>query len=138
MPRFAVAATLGALAVVVAGGGALPAVALAKEAQVPVVDGSKFAGLKWTFARIKYGSFEDEGGSGSRLAYWDEPWAIDGPAAEQNLTRRIKSVTAIDVGEPIVLTLEDPKLWEHPWIYIVEPSNLELKDTEVPILREFL
>ena len=74
----------------------------------------------------------------SRLAYWDEPWAIDAPAAEQNLSRRIKSVTAIDVGEPIVLTLEDPKLWENPWIYIVEPSNLVLKDTEVPILREFL
>ncbi len=64
----------------------------------------------------------------SRLAYWDEPWAIDAPAAEQNLSRRIKSVTAIDVGDPIVLTLEDEKLWQHPWIYIVEPSNLVLKD----------
>jgi hypothetical protein len=106
--------------------------------QSPVVDGSKFAGLKWTFVRIKYGSFETEGGQGSRLAYWDEPWAIDAPAAEQNLSRRIKSVTSIDVGDPIVLTLEDPKLWENPWIYIVEPSNLVLKEQEVPILREFL
>jgi hypothetical protein len=106
--------------------------------QVPVVDGSKFAGLKWTFVRIKYSSYENEGGQASRLAYWDEPWAIDAPAAEQNLSRRIKSVTAINVGEPQVLTLEDPKLWENPWIYIVEPSNLVLKDTEVPILREFL
>jgi len=117
---------------------ALSSVALAKEAQVPVVDGSKFAGLKWTFVRIKYNSYDNEGGPASRLAYWDEPWAIDGPAAEQNLTRRLKSVTAIDVGDPIVMTLEDPKLWEHPWIYMVEPSNLVLKDTEVPILREFL
>ena len=108
-------------------------------AQVPVVDGNKFAGLKWTFVRIKYHTYGEEGGDeGSRLAYWDEPWAIDGPAAEQNLSRRIKAVTAIDVGDPIVLTLEDPKLWEHPWIYMVEPSNLVLKDTEVPILREFL
>ena len=82
--------------------------------QIPVVDGSKFAGLKWTFVRIKYNSYEDEGGQASRLAYWDEPWAIDAPAAEQNLSRRIKAVTAIDVGEPIVLTLEDPKLWENP------------------------
>src|SRR5262245_63638476 len=88
--------------------------------QIPVVDGGKFAGLKWTFVRIKYGSYENEGGQGSRLAYWDEPWAIDAPAAEQNLSRRIKSVTSIDVGDPIVLTLEDPKLWENPWIYIVE------------------
>jgi len=54
------------------------------------------------------------------------------------LANGAESVTAIDVGDPIVLTLEDPKLWENPWIYIVEPSNLVLKDTEVPILREFL
>jgi hypothetical protein len=106
--------------------------------QIPVVDGGKFAGLKWTFVRIKYGFYDNEGAQAAGLQYWDEPWAIDAPAAEQNLSRRIKSVTAIDVGDPIVLTLEDPKLWEHPWIYIVEPSNLVLKDTEVPILREFL
>ena len=106
--------------------------------QLPVVDGNKFAGLKWTFVRIKYGTYENEGGGGSRLAYWDEPWAIDAPAAEQNLSRRLKSVTAIDVGDPIVMTLEDEKIWQHPWIYIVEPSNLILKDEEVPILREFL
>ena len=105
-------------------------------AQIPVVDGNKFAGLKWTFVRIKYGTYEDEGAS--RLAYWDEPWAIDAPAAEQNLSRRIKSVTAIEVGDPIVITLEDPKLWENPWIYIVEPSNLVLKDIEVTNLRQFL
>ncbi|MBY0495288.1 MAG: DUF4159 domain-containing protein [Cyanobacteria bacterium] len=122
----------------IAGDRAWLAGALAEAAQVPVVDGSKFAGLKWTFVRIKYGTYDNEGSQASRLQYWDEPWAIDAPAAEQNLSRRIKSVTAIDVGDPIVLTLEDPKLWENPWIYIVEPSNLVLKDTEVPILREFL
>jgi hypothetical protein len=109
--------------------------------QLPVVDGSKFAGLKWTFVRIHYSTYgeDGEGGvGGARLQYWDEPWYIDAPAAEANLSRRLKAVTAIDVGEPIVLTLEDPKLWEHPWIYMVEPSNLVLKETEVPILREFL
>lgn len=110
-------------------------------AQVPVVGGDKFQGLKWTFARIKYGSSEGEGngnGRNSQLAYWDEPWAIDAPAAEQNLSRRIKSVTAIEVGEPQVLTLEDERLFQYPWIYIVEPSNLVLSEKEVTILREFL
>ena len=38
--------------------------------------------------------------------------------------------TAIEVDEPIVMTLDDPKLWQHPWIYIVEPSNLVLSDKE--------
>ena len=31
-----------------------------------------------------------------------------------------------------------PSLWNYPWIYIVEPGNLRLKETEVPNLREFL
>ena len=107
-------------------------------AQVPSLSGDRFKGLQWTFVRIKYNSWEDEGGGVNRLAYWDEPWAIDAPAAEQNLSRRVKSVTAIEVGDPKVLTLDDEQLWQHPWIYMVEPSNIQFKDSEVPILREFL
>lgn len=106
--------------------------------QVPVVSGDRFAGLTWTFVRIRYGTWESEGTGSRRLSYWDEPWAIDAPAAEQNLSRRIRSVTAIEVGEPIVLALGDQRLWQHPWLYLVEPSNLLLTDEEVPILREFL
>jgi hypothetical protein len=135
-PRWVSAAALLAAVVLLSAHGPWRAEALAEAAQMPVVDGGKFAGLKWTFVRIKYGTYEGEGSS--RLAYWDEPWAIDAPAAEQNLSRRIKSVTAIDVGDPIVMTLDDEKLWQNPWIYIVEPSNLVLTDAEVPKLREFL
>ena len=105
-------------------------------AEAQLVRGSRFAGLQWTFVRIKYSANTQPGRY--RMEYWGEPWAIDAPAAEQNFSRRIKTVTAIDVGDPIVLTLEDPDLWAHPWIYFVEPGNLRLKDTEVPILREFL
>ena len=93
------------------------------------------AGLQWTFVRIKYSAQLTRN---YRFDYWGEPWAIDAPAAEQNLSRRLKTVTSIEVGDPIVLTLEDPTLWQYPWIYFVEPGNLRLKDEEVPILREFL
>lgn len=110
----------------------------AAEAQVPALPGDRLAGLKWTFVRIQYSSWAEEGGGGPRMAYWEDPWAIDAPAAEQNLTRRLKAVTAIEVSDPVVLTLEDERLFEYPWIYIVEPSNLLLKETEVSILREFL
>ena len=96
----------------------------------------RLAGLRWTFVRIKYSA--NTPASHYRIEYWGEPWAIDGPAAEQNLSRRIRSTTSIEVADPIVLTLEDPRLWQYPWIYFVEPGNLHLKDTEVPILREFL
>jgi hypothetical protein len=69
---------------------------------------------------------------------YNECWTIDYPAAEQNLSRRVKTVTSIQVNDPVVVSLEDPALWTLPWIYIVEPGTLRLRDAEVPLLREFL
>jgi hypothetical protein len=97
---------------------------------------ARFAGLQWTFARIRYTAWTVP--SGGYLNPEDEPWFIDAPAAEQNLSRRVRTATAIQVNDPVVLTIEDPNLFSYPWIYIVEPGNLRLKDAEVPILREFL
>jgi hypothetical protein len=108
------------------------------DAQVTTTSDERFAGLQWTFARIKYNSYEGDARSNLRIGYWDEPWAIDAPAAEQNLTRRIRSVTSIQVGEPVVITLADEKIWEYPWIYIVEPSNLNLNEKDAATLREHL
>ena len=50
----------------------------------------------------------------------------------------MKTATAIQVEDPIVIALDDPRLFQYPWIYVVEPGTLRLLDTEVPILREFL
>ena len=97
----------------------------------------RLAGLQWRFVRVKYHA-NSIAGRRFRMQYWGDPWATDGPAADQNLTRRVRSATSIEVGDPIVLTLEDPTLFQHPWIYFVEPGNLELTDPELPILREFL
>lgn len=97
----------------------------------------RFAGLQWTFVRIRYTAWP-EALMRYRRDYWSDPWAIDGPAAEQNLSRRLKTVTAIQVNDPIVLSLDDSRLWDYPWIYFVEPGTWHLLDHEVPILREFL
>jgi hypothetical protein len=104
--------------------------------QTPAVPDSRFAGLQWQFVRIRYTAWTVP--PGSVASPEDEPWFIDAPAADWNLTRRLRTATAIHVEDPIVLTIEDPTLWAHPWIYIVEGGNLRLKETEVPILREFL
>jgi hypothetical protein len=101
------------------------------------VPDARFAGLRWRFTRLRYGSHNRDTAM-YRARYWSDPWAVDGPASEQNLSRRIRTVTAIQVDEPTVLTLEDPELWNNPWIYIVEPGTLSLQESEVPILREFL
>ena len=125
------AAAAGLAAWLLTGGSTTPA-----DAQVAPIPDSRFAGLTWTFARIRYTA-----NSIPRIRYAipeDEPWFIDAPAAEQNLSRRLRTVTSIQVNDPVILTIGDKNLWNYPWIYIVEPGNLHLTDEEVPILREFL
>jgi hypothetical protein len=102
----------------------------------PAVPDARFAGLQWTFVRIHYSAWTLP--SRGAFAFYDEPWYIDAPAAEWNLSRRVRSATSIQVNDPIDLTIENPELMNHPWIYIVEPGNLRLKEAEVPILREYL
>jgi hypothetical protein len=98
----------------------------------------RFAGLQWTFARVRYEAHTVSPGGRFRGGYYDDPWAIDHDAAELNLSRRLRTVTAIQVSDPVVVTIEDPQLWTYPWLYIVEPGNLRLRDAEVKILRDFL
>jgi hypothetical protein len=106
------------------------------EAQPALAPDARVAGLQWTFARVKYEAWTVP--PGRRFDIYDEPWTIDYPAAEQNLSRRVRAVTAIQANEPVVVTLEDPNLWDHPWLYIVEPGTMRLNDAEVRNLREFL
>ena len=51
-------------------------------AQAPPRPDGRFAGLQWTFARIRYTAWTVPPGS---VSPEDEPWYIDAPAAEQNL-----------------------------------------------------
>jgi uncharacterized protein DUF4159 len=114
----------------------VPALPRSVDAQLPDVADDRTAGLQWRFVRIKY-HYTTEG-TREQQDFYGEPWYIDAPAAEQNLSRRIKTATAIRVEDPIVLTLDDPRLFEHPWIYIVEPGFMKMHDSDVATLREFL
>jgi hypothetical protein len=113
-----------------------PALQPRVSAQLSAAADSRYADLEWRFVRIKY-HYTTEG---TRFAqdFFGEPWYIDAPAAEQNLSRRVKTATAIRVEDPIVLTLDDPRLFEHPWIYFVEVGNLALTQSDAATLREFM
>jgi hypothetical protein len=106
------------------------------DAQLAEAPGDRYAGLQWRFVRIRYHFLTE----GTQIAqdFAGEPWFIDAPAADQNLSRRVKTATAIQVEDPIVLALDDPRLFQYPWIYFVEPGTLRLAEGDVPILREFL
>jgi Domain of unknown function (DUF4159) len=113
----------------------MPALQPRVDAQLPAAADDRFAGLQWRFVRIKYHHKFESGRV--QQDFYGEPWGIDAPAAEQNLSRRVKTATAIQVEDAILLTLDDPRLFEYPWIYFVEPSSMRLQEKEIPILREF-
>ena len=117
--------------------GAACAAAAGRRAAARSLPDDRFAGLQWRFVRIKY-HYIDRGHARSRRTSTASRGTSTRPAAEQNLSRRLKTATAIQVEDPIVLTLDDPRLFNYPWIYIVEPGNLKLTDSDVPTLREFL
>lgn len=104
--------------------------------QLGLAPDNRYAGLQWRFVRIKY-HYATEGTQVPQ-EFYGEPWGIDAPAAEQNLSRRVKTATAIQVEDPILLTLDDPRLFEYPWIYFVEPSSMKLPESDLATLREFL
>ncbi|PYK98695.1 MAG: transmembrane prediction [Verrucomicrobia bacterium] len=86
----------------------------------------------FTFARIR----RDRAPYGSWRAGW---WWTDFPDSDLNLSFRLQQMTSLKVDpEGRVLNLTDPDLFNYPWIYMVEPGRLLLKDEEVPVLRKYL
>lgn len=85
----------------------------------------------WTFARIRY-SDNPTGSSGGT-------WLTDFPDSDLNLSFRVQQMTSIKVNpEGRILRLRDKDLFDHPWIYMVEPGRLLIEDDEVPLLRKYL
>jgi hypothetical protein len=84
----------------------------------------------FTFVRIKYQSHGYGRGGG---------WATDYRDSELNFSLRLQQLTSMKVNpEPIVLELTDPKLFEYPFIYIIEPGALMFLEEEVLALRRYL
>ncbi|HMB92613.1 MAG TPA: DUF4159 domain-containing protein [Rhodothermales bacterium] len=94
----------------------------------PAEVGSQGHGFR--FVRIRY-----EGvGYGRR----GRSWAYDWPTAEQNLYTALERTTVLHLdGEPIVLTLEDDRIFEYPILYLCEPGYWQTNDEEVANLQEY-
>ena len=91
----------------------------------------------FTFVRLIYRRAPD----GPNISYTSsgKGWITDYPDSDLNLSYRMQQVTSIKVDpDGRVLRLTDPALADYPWIYMVEPGGLALKDEEVPALRNYL
>ena len=89
----------------------------------------------FTFVRVRYDSYY--GGYGRRRG--GGGWDTDFPECELNFSLRLHQVTSLKVNpDPIVLALTDPRLFDYPFIYMIEPGSLEFREAEVAALRRYL
>jgi len=67
-------------------------------------------------------------------------WATDHPKADEQLVLGLRRVTGLDYvnPEPKAIHISDPELFEYPFAYAVEVSQMQLSDSEARTLREYL
>jgi hypothetical protein len=89
----------------------------------------------FTFCRIEYQNREDLGGR----RYYQDSWLTDFPDSDLNFSFRLQQLTSLKVNpDPVRIRLTDEKLFDYPFIYMLEVANLEFTDEEIPILRKYL
>jgi len=103
----------------------------------------RFKNDVFTFVRVEYdsgggGGGFGGGGRGRGRGGWSR-WRTDYPDSDLNFSYRLQQLTALKVNpEPITLRLTDEKLFDHPFIYIIEPGALVFAEEEVVALRRYL
>lgn len=95
-----------------------------------------FPGDMFTFVRIRY---SDGGGYYGRGRYGrGGKWRTDYPDSDLNFSLRLQQLTTLNVNpEPIILELTDERLFDYPFIYIIEPGQLRFGQAEVEALRRY-
>jgi len=98
----------------------------------------------FTFVRIEYsghyggGRYSRGRGRGYR-GRGGGRWTTDYPDSDLNFSYRLQQLTSMEVDpNGLVLQLTDERLFDYPFIYIVEPGDLEFSEEEVKALRKYL
>lgn len=98
----------------------------------------EFAEDVFTFVRIQFDSYGGRGGYGRR-GRGGGKWATDWPDSDLNFSYRLQQLTALEVDpDGKILRLTDPKLFDYPFVYMVEPGDMSLSEDEVEALRRYL
>jgi len=107
----------------------------------------KFKNDVFTFVRVEYDSYYGGGGGGRGFGRrggrggggWGARWLTDFPDSDLNFSFRLQQLTSIKVNpDPIHLRLTDPKLYDYPFLYMIEPGALSFSEEEVVALRKYL
>lgn len=91
---------------------------------------------RFTFVRLRWGS---DAGFSQRRGF-GAAWNHDYPRAEHHLALIIKELTAIDIhtDSSLILTLDDPQLFNYPIAFMWEPGFWNLTDREAESFRAYL
>ena len=89
-----------------------------------------------TLARLRWGSDLRDFRRGGFSAAWNH----DYPRAEQHLSMIIKDITLMDIrtDADVVVSLDDPRLFNHPIALMWEPGFWNLTDGEAESFRSYL
>lgn len=86
-----------------------------------------FLGDTFTFARVRFDSL-----------YRPDKWATDWPDSDLNFSLRLQQLTSLKVNpDPVIVELTDPKLFDYPFLYMIEPGEIMLSQPEADALRAY-
>ena len=94
----------------------------------------------FTFVRVRYNS---TGGFNESWYHYEgrdwQRWETDYPRAEKNLLIRLKELTSLEVNdEPIVLSLNDARIFDHPFLFMSDVGWQRLSKQERENLALYL
>jgi hypothetical protein len=96
----------------------------------------------FTFVRVIYneGGYGGYGRRGRRgRGGGGGNWQTDFPFSDNNFSFRLQQLTSMKVNPwPVQLELTDERLFDYPFIYMIEPGNLQFTEDEVLALRKYL
>ena len=82
----------------------------------------------FTFVRIEYDSM-----------YGRSMWRVDYPAADLNFSYRLEELTSMKVHpDGKTMRLEDPTIYDYPFIFMIDARSLYLSPNHADILRNYL
>jgi hypothetical protein len=63
----------------------------------------------------------------------------DWPDSDLNFSFRLQQLTSLKVNpDPISMRITDERIYDYPFLYMIEPGDLLFADDEVPALRRYL
>ncbi|HUQ92741.1 MAG TPA: DUF4159 domain-containing protein [Bryobacteraceae bacterium] len=87
------------------------------------------------FARLRYPNFR----GGSNLYQARGNWTVDYPKAERQFVQGVRRLTRVHTRSvESVVDLESDEIYNHPWVYAVEPGHWDLPENQTKRLRDYL